>query len=118
MSYATTFSQRSIIYSRIREQSLSKQNHSRKVIISLLICVIILFSVLYIVQVNGITAGGYKIQKYKSEISRVQSDNKNLELKLSEVRSLSFLEEKVKSLNMVKTAKVEYISPISEVAAK
>ncbi len=84
----------------------------------MLICAIILFSILYIIQINSITAGGYTIQKYKSEISRLQSEYKNLELNLSGVQSLNFLEQRAENLNMIKTEKVEYVSLISEVAAR
>lgn len=112
-SHAIPFAQ-----TNFREQIASKRDQSRKKIIYALICVIILFSVLYIIQINSITTGGYKIGEYKSEISKLQSENAELELKLSEIQSLGALEEKVKNLKMVKTINVEYISPTSEVAAK
>lgn len=108
MSYSVTLTQRNIVYPKSREQILP----------SLLVLFIILFSVLYIVQANNVATDGYRIQEHKNKKAELQSENKNLELRLSEVRSLSFLEEKVEDLNMIKIEKVEYISPVSEVAAK
>jgi len=116
MSYSATLTQRNIVYSRRKEHTLIDQN--RKVVIFLLTLLIILFSILYIVQANNVATGGYKIQKYKKELTGLQSGSKNLELKLSEVRSLEFLKTKLESLDMVKLSKVEYLSPITQVAAK
>ena len=96
----------------------SKQNQSRRIVVSLLILLIILFSVVYIIQTNSVAIGGYGIQEHKSEIAKLQSGNKNLRLKLSEVQSLSFLEEKIEKLEMIKLGKAEYLSPISQVAAR
>ncbi len=117
MSYVVSLSQRNLVYSRSREQVLS-QNKSRKLIAYFLILLIVFFSVLYIVQTNSVATGGYKIQKYKNELSTLQSENKNIELKLSEVQSPGFLEKQIEALSMVKIGKVEYMSPISEVAAR
>lgn len=118
MSYSATLTQRNIVYSRRKEHALINQNQNRRVVIFLLTLFIILFSILYIVQANNVATGGYKIQKYKKELTGLQSKSKNLELKLSEVRSLEFLKTKLESLDMVKLSKVEYLSPITQVAAK
>lgn len=106
MSYAATITQR---------------NHSinrNKIIVVLLILFIILFGVLYIIQANSVATGGYKIQKHKNEISKLQSENQVFELRLFEMRSLDFLEQRIGDLNMVKTGRVEYLSPVSQVAAR
>lgn len=117
MSYPVSLSQRDFIYSRSREQ-LVYSGKNKKLIAYFLTLLIILFSVLYIVQANNVATWGFKIQKYQSELLSSQSENKSLGLNLSEVQSLKFLEEKIGSLNMVKVGKVEYLSPVSEVAAK
>lgn len=118
MSYSVTLTQRNIVYSRRKDCVLIDQNQNRRVVILLLTLLIILFSILYIVQANNVATGGYKIQKYKKELTGLQSGSKNLELKLSEVRSLEFLKTKLESLDMVKLSKVEYLSPVTQVAAK
>ncbi len=115
MSYVVTFTHRqSLCYGRKRNITYSNKNR----IVFLLALLIILFSVLYTIQVNSVATRGYTIQKHKSEVVKLQSESKNLELRLSEIRSLGFLEEKVKGLNMVKIGKVEYLLPISQVAAR
>lgn len=116
MSYAVALNRRCVAYTRSRDHSSLTQGG--KAAVFLLILLIILFSILYIVQANSVATDGYKIQEHKSRIEELQTENKNLELKLSEIRSLGFLEEKIESLNMVKVEKVDYLSPVSEVAAK
>ena len=118
MSYSATLAQRNIVCSRDRKRVFTGQNQNRRAIVFLLILLIVLCSILYIVQANSVATGGYKIQKYKKETTSLQSENKSFELELSRARSLGFLEERVKSLNMVKISKVEYLSPISQVAAR
>lgn len=117
MSYSVSLSQRDFIYPRSRER-LVYSSKNKKLIAYFLILLIILFSVLYIVQANNVATWGFRIQKYQSELSGLQSENKSLGLNLSEAQSLEFLEEKIGSLNMVKVGKVEYLSPVSEVAVK
>lgn len=117
MSYVVSLSRRDFIYPRFREQILYK-NRSKKFIAYFLVLLIILFSVLCIVRANSVATGGYRIQEYQNELTGLRSENKNFELKLSEVQSPGFLEERIKDLNMVKIEKVEYLTIISEVAAK
>lgn len=114
MFYTAAISRKNIIYSKSQEF----QDKSKKLIVYLLILLIISFSVLYIVQANNLATGGYRIQEYQNKLLALQSENKTFRLRLSEVSSPDFLGEKIKGLNMVEIGKVEYISPISEVAAK
>lgn len=114
MFYTAAISQRNIIYSKFQEP----KDKSKKLIAYLLILVIISFSVLYIVQANNVATGGYRIQEYQKKLSALQYESKVFRLRLSEVSSPGFLAEKIKGLNMVEVGKVEYISPISEVAAR
>ena len=118
MSYSIAIFQRNIACSRIRERALPRKDRNRKVLAFFLIFVIIFFSVFYIIQANSVATEGHEIQKYKSEVKKLQSENENIKLKLSGVQSLSFLEEKIEGLNMVIAEGVEYVSPISEVVAR
>lgn len=115
MSYSITLAQRGIAYSKYKT---AIQNKSRRTVFFLLILLIILFSILYIIQANSVATGGYKVIEYKNQLAGLQAENQNLEIKLSEVRSLGFLEYKVESLNMVKMGRVEYLSPVSQVVAR
>jgi len=118
MSYAVALNRKNFSYSRTRGRSLAKQNQSRKIISFFLIFAIILFIIIYIVQANSLGTDGYTINGYKDKIAELQSNNKTLELELSKIQSLSFLEGKVEGLNMMGVGGIEYLSLISEVAAR
>lgn len=109
MSYAAVCSQRNIIYTRPQKSII---------LIYILILLIIFSSVLYIIQANNMATSGYKIQKYKNELINFETENKNLEIKLSEIQSPFYLETRMTGLNMVKIERVEYLSPVSKVAEK
>jgi len=108
MSYSIALTKKNMVRSRIQERVLT----------FFLIFAIILFGTLYIIQAISVATEGHRVQKHKSEIEKLQSKNKNIELELSGAQSLSFLEEKIEGLNMVRAEIIEYLSPISEVAAK
>ena len=109
MSYAVALNRKNFSYSRTRGRSLAKQNQSRKIISFFLIFSIILFIIIYIVQANNLVTGGYTINRYESKISELQSENKTLELELSKIQSLSFLEGQVEGLNMVGVEGIHYV---------
>lgn len=107
MSYVAVFAHRNVSYSR--EQIFSKQDTISKKTILFLTLLIILFSVLYILQANSVTTDGYKIRAYKNEIVALETTNRILALKLSEIQSLSFLENQIKDFNMVTAEHIEYL---------
>ena len=118
MSHVAIFTHGGAVYSKSRERVTSGLSQNRKVIMFLLILLIALFFVLYIVQANSVATGGYKIREHNNKAKILRTENKDLELKLSGVRSLGFLEERLETLNMVKIGEVEYLLPISQVAAR
>lgn len=119
MSYAvSSITQRNIGYSRRYKTARYQESRSSKVLIYLLILLIAFFGVLYTIQANSVVTNGYKVQKYNAELASLQSKSNELNLQLTETQSLKFLEESVENLNMVKISKVEYISPVSQVAAR
>ncbi len=116
MLNSVVLTQRNIVRSKGRANS--KILNRGKVVVFLLISTIALFGILYIVCINSAVTGGYKIQEYKTSINNLRSDNKMLGLELSRVTSFSYLKEKVEKLNMTRAQKIEYLSQISQVAAK
>lgn len=95
-----------------------KQERIKNIILATLVFLIVSLAIVYSVQANNVATSGYSLQTYKSKIANLRSENTNLELKLSEVKSLGFLEEKVADLEMIEAKGVDYISNTSEVAVK
>ncbi len=121
MSYSVSFAQKNSVYYRSKQRSFSARKGSKKRTIAfLLIFSIILFSIIYIIQANSLATGGYKLQEHKQELTELQTKHTNLKLKLSEIRSLQYLEQRVESLNMkaISGVEVKYLSPTTQVAAR
>ena len=116
MLNSVVLTQRNIVRSKSRANS--KMLNNEKAVVFLLIGIIALFSILYIVCINSVVTGSYKIQEHKTSVKNLKSENKILGLELSRTKSFSYLEERIEGLNMAKTQKIEYLSPISQVAAK
>lgn len=72
---------------------------------------IFLVTVLYLAQINSVAAKGFQIKKLELKKEELLENNKKLELKIAELKSLSNLEERLVDLKMVSLAKnIDYIS--------
>jgi len=121
MSYSVSFAQNNSIYYRSKKCSFSTRKGNRKRAVAfLLIFSIILFSIIYIIQANSLATGGYKLQEYKRELTELQTRHTNLKLKLSEIRSLQYLEQRIANLDMktISGVEIKYLSPTTQVAAR
>lgn len=118
MTYAIALTQKNIICSRNKKLTARKRRQDRSIVAFFLILIIVLFGILYIIQTNSVATKGYTIQQHKSELAELQTKNKNLELQLSKIQSLDFLEAKIEVLNMIKVSQIDYMSAVSEVAAR
>lgn len=98
---------------------LNTQNHrldSRKSIkikkgyfIYLIIFLIIFSSLAYIMQVNSIVAKGFKIEELEKKVSQLRTENKKLEIIVTQLQSIGQMKEVVSRLGLVKTSQVEYL---------
>jgi len=108
---------RSQIYNQKEESSRIK---TKKLLVVVLIFSILMAGLFYIIQANSITSNGYKIRALKKEFSQLEEQNKNLQINISNLKSISVLQSKTESFGMLKAQSVEYLAipPISVVAAK
>ena len=75
--------------------------------------------VFYVFQINDLTRGSYFINTYEKQISRLSSENKNLQVSFAENSFLGQALEKIQALNFQKISSVKYIQiPNSAVAIK
>ena len=73
--------------------------------------------VFYVWQINDLTRGSYTINSYEKQISKISSENKNLEVSFAESSFLGQALEKIQALNFQKTTSVKYIQiPADSVA--
>ena len=73
--------------------------------------------VFYVCQINDLTRGSYTINSYEKQISKLSSENKNLEISFAESSFLGQALLKIQALNFQKITSVKYIQvPDSAVA--
>lgn len=87
--------------------------------INLVICsLIIVASLAYIIEVNGLVASSYQIKDLQGRIDELAQDSRTLKLKSLELQSMDRIQDKISQLNMVEAGKVEYLRPEPLAAAR
>lgn len=76
-----------------------------------LLLTLLLVSVFYLVQVNTLSTKGYAIKELTRRIAQEKRQQESLQMKSIEAGSLSALEAKMGKLQMVRTEKIEYLTP-------
>lgn len=72
--------------------------------------VLLVFGIVYLVQVNTISTKGYDIKKLQQKLSDLKETNKRLELEVSSTKAIQNLETTVKSLNLVPSGAIKYVN--------
>ncbi len=98
-----------------RKGILNQQINSKGIFI-LLFTVTALCGLIYLWQINGLATKGYKIKDLEERVSQIKNQNKKLELEVTELRSSARIAEKLKELNLVEVAKIEYLTANGSVA--
>lgn len=63
----------------------------------------------YLMQINAASAKGYEIRTLEREIAELKETSEKIELKVAQEQSVQAVEEKVKSMGMVPTPKIDYV---------
>jgi len=71
-----------------------------------------LFGFAYFWQVNSLSTRGFKIRELENNIESLREVNQKLEMNAANAQSINQLQEKIKELNMVAPAEVEYLRPV------
>lgn len=108
---------------RRKKERLQKESKLKKVRlgnISLRMVVVtltVLVGFVYLVQVNSVSTGGFKIKDLSQRAEELQRENKKLDLQVSELQSLRTIKEASEDLELVGVSRMDYvILPPSEVA--
>lgn len=72
--------------------------------------VIVVFGILYVIEVNNISTKGYEIKKLEKTLGELQDSQKKLELEASSLKSMQNIETEVKTLNLVPSNEVKYLT--------
>ena len=114
-----SLAQSNIIRSYSKKEIIQKSKAKRLLAIGLIFS-ILLAIFLYIFQVNGIAASGYRIGELKKQVYQLEETNKVLQVNISNLKSIDSLQLKTKNFDMVRAQSIEYVvlSPTRAVAAK
>jgi hypothetical protein len=87
------------------------------------VCFFLIFGVVslgsyYLYQVNDLATKGYEIKDMEIEIQQLQKENKKMQIKEIELRSMYNLEKATENLDLVNAQNVTYVEMKSPVAMK
>lgn len=64
---------------------------------------------IYCLEVNGLATTGYKIRSFEKEFSSLENINKDLQIEISNLKSIDALQLAIYDFNMVKASNIEYV---------
>ncbi len=83
-----------------------------------LVVVVLVFSMLYIYNINNISTKGYKIQKLSSDIVSLQQENRQLNIEVASRSSMQSIENRLNSMNLVAVKHIDYLASVDGVVAR
>ena len=110
-------------YKPAKTESIFKRIPLWKKITSLHINLVLLAGIIflggtYLVQINSLAAKGFEIKHLENQIAELKDGNEKYTLQIAELKSLSRIEEAMKSMDMVlASGKPEYLAPASTAVA-
>ena len=64
---------------------------------------------IYCLEVNSLATTGYKIRNFKKELGDLENINKDLQIEISNLKSIDALQLATYNFNMVKASNIEYV---------
>lgn len=87
----------------------------RKINIALLVGIAVIgFG--YLAEINGLATKGYEIKELQKQVTRLQDENKKLQMHSIETQSFAAIKPKIESMKLVQSDTVEYLESTSAVA--
>ena len=98
-----------------RESNLNK---TCKVLNVFLVAAIALSGAYYVALVNDLTIKGIKVQELKREKTSLKQENRNLNVRVTSLKSYQSIAKRTEGMNMTSVENVDYIKIPSGVLAK
>lgn len=102
----------------VDEKQIKKSSSTVHNVNTLLLLTIGFVGVLYLVQVNSLSTKGYTIKELEKKISETQKEQEVLQMRIVEAQSLGQLQQKIDTLGLIKSERVDYIKPAQIVAVR
>ncbi len=88
-------------------------------IINILLSILILLSgAYYLIGINDLAVKGFKLQALKEETNRLNGENKELGIKITDLESYNSLNARAQALKMVAVGKIDYLAGADATVAK
>lgn len=94
----------------VSEQQNSMHAAKQRSINKLLFLTLIVFGVLYLIQINFLATRGYVIKDLEKKIVSVKKENSALNMKILEAQGLGSLQAKMNNLGLVRSERISYIA--------
>ena len=104
----------------IKKAKINKKNRDLEFsnIFYVLLGIIIISGLVYGVVANKVVTMGYDIESIESRLSEMKNENDDLKIRISELRSVKVLENKIMGIGMTEPGNVDYINISREFALK
>ena len=84
----------------------------------LMVMVVVFFSAFYLFQVNDLAVKGYEIRELETKIANLEKDNKKMQIREMELRSMYAVEKVAADFNLVSPVNVSYLELNDLIALK
>lgn len=84
----------------------------------IMIAMVVVFSISYVAVINDLSIKGFILKDKKVQISELEKEHNNNELKVIELESYDHIEKRAREMRLVKVDKIDYIITTDEVFAK
>jgi len=88
---------------------MKNKKFTLKIFNKILLLLIIVSGVYYLACINDLSVKSFRIQELKQEISRLDNENNDFEVKVMSLNSYNDLNQKVNGLDMVAVGEIDYI---------
>ncbi len=83
---------------------------------STLLISVMFLSVAYMLRINSASARGYEIHNLEKQVSEMDNQVQDLQIKIADAGSMSNIEKRLSELNLVAVNKVQRLNPAPAVA--
>jgi len=87
----------------------TKSSVSAKILNLSILTGIVLLSLVYLFEINALGTKGYEIKKLEQQVREVEEEQKNLQMRASDLQSINRIQENAQKLNFVPSTNVVYL---------
>lgn len=103
---------------REKDKNTSRVNRKLKVLNLFLLALIAVGGAYYVALVNDLTVKGLKAQELKNRVSTLREENRNLNVRVTSLKSYNAVAQRTDDLGMTSINDVKYLKAPEEVLAK